>query len=170
MNITNSFVAGTVHLRSLLRFPDLSACFQTPGDLAAMSACPLCFFVATWSQSSSPTCSKPGTHCTHHLKPYMYNNRSHKIGVETGCPRKKGKTMKFLKWHRFCVPARVGVTLLPWYAVPKILSQRIPASDHWWKRMWRTFAQNPFVDTRLLNLHHRNFRWHELLLVFVCVC
>lgn len=91
MNITNSFVAGTVHLRSLLRFPDISACFQTPGDLAAMSACPLCFFVATWSQSSSPTCSKPGTHCTHHLKPYMYNKRSHKIGVESSCPRKRAR-------------------------------------------------------------------------------
>lgn len=95
MNITNSFVAGTVHLRSLLRFPDISACFQTPGDLAAMSACPLCFFVATWSQSSSPTCSKPGTHCTHHLKPYMYNKRSHKIGVESGCPTKRARQWSF---------------------------------------------------------------------------
>ena len=83
--------------------------------------------------------------------------------------QEKGQDMECLKWHGFCVPARVGVTLLPWYAVPKILSQRIPASDHWWKRMWRTFAQNPFVDTRLLNLHHRNFQM-AWIATSVCMC
>lgn len=109
---------------------------NSPGDLAAMSACPSCFFVATWSQSSSPTCSKPGTHCTHHLealhvRTYISTNVPTRLGWNEVVQEKGQDNEVFeMAWLFLCASSsRSDIAAM--IRSPKILSQRIPASDHW---------------------------------------
>ncbi len=122
MNITNSFVAGTVHLG----IPDLSACFQTTVQ-AIWQRCQLALHVSSWllgARARRLLAQSRELIALIISKPYMYVRTFQQTFPQdwggTRLSKKKGKTMKFLKWHGcFCVPVRVGVTLLPWYAVPK---------------------------------------------------